>query len=112
RSRGERPAAPSIRPVPRAGRDLPLSFAQERLWFLDQLEPGSDSYVMPSALRFTGDLDPVSLAAGVGEIVRRHEALRTTFTTVQGRPRQVIAPPAASGWRSPVELPVIDVDRL
>ncbi len=80
--------APII-PAPRTG-PLPLSFAQQRLWFLDQLEPGSSLYNIPVALRVQGPLDAQVLARCLGEVVRRHEALRTTFAEAQGQPRQVI----------------------
>ncbi len=68
------PVAPALREAP-----LPLSFAQQRLWFIDQLEPGSPLYNMPVALRVEGPLDAAVLALCLGEIVRRHEALRTVF---------------------------------
>ncbi|HWN42639.1 MAG TPA: amino acid adenylation domain-containing protein, partial [Thermoanaerobaculia bacterium] len=67
-----------IPPLPRGG-ELPLSFAQERLWFLEQLDPGSPVYNMPFALRLVGRLDLPALQAALAEIVRRHEVLRTTF---------------------------------
>jgi amino acid adenylation domain-containing protein len=79
-----RPAAPQasglppIRPVPRDGR-LPLSFAQQRLWFFDRLAPASALYNMPTLLRIAGPLRTDALAAAVAEIVRRHESLRTVF---------------------------------
>ncbi|WP_288100270.1 condensation domain-containing protein, partial [Herbaspirillum sp.] len=69
-----------------------LSFAQQRLWFVDQFEPGSPMYNMPSAVRVSGRLDPAVLARTLNEIVRRHEALRTTFRNAAGRPVQEIAP--------------------
>src|SRR5688572_26820109 len=69
----------------------PLSFAQERLWFLDQLEPGSAAYNMPGAVWLEGDLNVVALERSLNEIVRRHEILRTTFPAESGRPVQVIA---------------------
>jgi non-ribosomal peptide synthetase component F/aryl carrier-like protein len=72
--------------------DHPLSFAQQRLWFLDQLEPGHLAYNVPIGLRLTGSLNVTALEQSLNEIVRRHEALRTTFATVEGRPIQVIAP--------------------
>ncbi|WP_420127106.1 amino acid adenylation domain-containing protein [Longimicrobium sp.] len=79
--------------VPRAHRDgAPLSFAQERLWFMDQLEPGSATYNISVARRLEGALDPAVLERALGEIVRRHEALRTVFREVDGSPVQVIAP--------------------
>src|SRR5262249_38666902 len=71
---------------------LPLSFAQRRLWFLDQLEPGSSAYNVPLAVRVRGDLRPDLLAAVLAEIVRRHEALRTVFASEGGEPSQVILP--------------------
>ncbi len=85
---------PPIRRVPRE-QPLRLSFAQERLWFLDQLEPGSASYNIPAAIRLTGALDAVALERALAAIFRRHEVLRTTFTAVDGRPTQVIHEGAA-----------------
>ncbi|MGH7928319.1 MAG: condensation domain-containing protein, partial [Candidatus Binatia bacterium] len=69
----------------------PLSFAQERLWFLDQLEPVSAVYNIARAFRLTGPLDVSALERSLNEIVRRHESLRTSFKSVAGSPRQVIA---------------------
>ncbi|HEV7519437.1 MAG TPA: amino acid adenylation domain-containing protein, partial [Thermoanaerobaculia bacterium] len=86
--------APPLVPV-RRDRDLPLSFAQERLWLIDQMQPGSAAYNMPAVLRLLGGLDPASLDATFTELVRRHEVLRTTFRAVGGRPVQVVHPPAA-----------------
>ena len=80
-----------IIPMPRDG-DLPLSFAQQRLWFLDQLEPNSSAYNFLSAQRLNGSLDIGALDQSLNEIVRRHEALRTTFSTVGGQPVQKISP--------------------
>ncbi|HEV2735407.1 MAG TPA: amino acid adenylation domain-containing protein, partial [Longimicrobiaceae bacterium] len=71
---------------------LPLSFAQERLWFLDRLQPGSPLYNIPAVLRLTGRLDERALERALGEIVARHEALRTVFREVDGAPVQVISP--------------------
>src|SRR5687767_15967976 len=77
--------------VPRVHRDgAPLSFAQERLWFLDRLEPGSATYNIPAARRLGGALDESALERSLSEIVRRHEALRTVFAEVDGAPVQVI----------------------
>ncbi|HSS48512.1 MAG TPA: amino acid adenylation domain-containing protein, partial [Thermoanaerobaculia bacterium] len=83
--------------------EMPLSFAQERLWFLDQLEPGGSSYSVPAPLRLEGRLDVAALEAALREEVRRHEALRTTFPEVDGRPVQRISPPPA------LLLPVVDL---
>jgi amino acid adenylation domain-containing protein len=83
--------------------ELPLSFAQQRLWFLDQLEPGSLSYNCAGLARFKGKLDVEALEKGINQIVQRHEALRTTFPSVNGVPRQVI-----SSMRS-IQLPVFDL---
>jgi amino acid adenylation domain-containing protein len=83
--------------IPRSeGREsAPLSFAQERLWVLDQLEPGGSAYNMPLAVRMRGHLNVAALEQSLGEILRRHEALRTTFVIEEDRPVQRIAPPAA-----------------
>jgi len=70
--------------------ELPLSFAQQRLWFIDRLEGGSSHYNIPSATRVRGDLDPVALRRALRTIVERHESLRTVFREVRGEPRQVI----------------------
>src|SRR5690349_10021865 len=71
---------------------FPLSFAQQRLWFLDRLVPDSPIYNLPVALQFQGKLDFVALEQTINEIVRRHESLRTTFATVDGQPVQVVTP--------------------
>ena len=70
---------------------LPLSFAQQRLWFLDQFEPGSPSYNLPIAMRLVGELNEVVLRRILNEIVRRHELLRTSFAMQDGAPVQIIA---------------------
>jgi amino acid adenylation domain-containing protein len=70
----------------------PLSFAQERIWFLHQLEPDAPVYNVPRALRLRGDLDPALLERAINEIVRRHDVLRTTFDLVDGVPQQIVAP--------------------
>ena len=97
--------APPILPVPRDG-DLPLSFAQQRLWFIDQLDPGNSVYNFPAALRLKGQLNVAALERSINEIVKRHETLRTTFVTVDGRPAQVIAPTVI------VTLPVLSLQEL
>jgi amino acid adenylation domain-containing protein/FkbM family methyltransferase len=82
---------PPITPVSRASA-LPLSFAQQRLWFLDQLEPGSTFYNSPAAVKLSGSLDVTALERTLNEIVRRHEVLRTTFSVHDGEPVQQIHP--------------------
>jgi amino acid adenylation domain-containing protein len=72
--------------------DLPLSFAQERLWFLDQLEPGSAVYNVCQAVRLTGVVEVGALERALNEVIRRHEVLRTNFVASEGRAIQVIAP--------------------
>jgi len=86
--------------------DLPLSFAQQRLWFIDQLDPGNSVYNFPVAVRLKGSLNLPALEQSLNEIVRRHEALRTTFSVVDGRPAQVIAA------RLDIELPIVDLEDL
>ena len=108
--------APPLAPLPaerRAAGDLPLSFAQQRLWFLDRLEPGSALYAMPAAFRARGPLRPARLARALDAVVARHEALRTTFPESAargGEPVQRIAPPPPVGPGVP--LPVVDLTAL
>ncbi len=80
---------PPIKPIARTD-DLPLSFGQQRLWFLYQLEGPSATYNIPAVLRLVGTLHRAALEEGLTEMVRRHESLRTTFATVSGKPHQVI----------------------
>ncbi|MCY1078721.1 non-ribosomal peptide synthetase [Archangium lansingense] len=95
----------SLPPLTRAPRTdaLPLSFAQQRLWFLDQLEPGSSAYNMPAALRLSGSLHVSSLQRSLSELLRRHESLRTSFRDTDGQPTQLISPAEA------FSLPVVDL---
>ncbi|HLL48570.1 MAG TPA: amino acid adenylation domain-containing protein, partial [Longimicrobiaceae bacterium] len=93
-------ALPPVVPVERRAA-LPLSFAQERLWFIDRLQPGGTFYNIPVALRLAGALDSAALERALGEVVRRHEALRTVFAESAGAPVQVIVPYA--GFTLPVE---------
>ncbi len=95
-------------PIERAPRDqpLPLSFPQERVWFLQQLSPDSLAYNFQMTLHFLGTLEVEVLRRALAEIVRRHEVLRTRFPAVDGQPVQVVEAP----WE--VELPVIDLRRL
>jgi amino acid adenylation domain-containing protein len=96
------PLAPTLRRSERPAH-VPLSFAQERLWFLEQLEPGTGRYNLPAAVSLRGELDTRALEWSLSEVVRRHEALRTTFPTHGGHPVQAIAAPRA------VELPCLDL---
>ncbi|HKV12157.1 MAG TPA: amino acid adenylation domain-containing protein, partial [Thermoanaerobaculia bacterium] len=104
-SEGAGEAAPAIRPVPREG-EIPLSFAQQRLWFLDQLAPGNPFYNLAGGVRLAGRLDVPALERSVRELVRRHETLRTGFAALAGRPVQRIVP------ELPVDLPVFDLSAL
>src|SRR2546423_603084 len=85
-------------------RDLKLSFAQQQLWLLDQVEPGDPTYSFTLARLLTGELNVSVLKLALTEIERRHETLRTTFTSVDGQPRQVIRAPAVS------QLQIIDLE--
>jgi amino acid adenylation domain-containing protein/non-ribosomal peptide synthase protein (TIGR01720 family) len=96
---------PALKSAERGG-EIPLSWAQERLWFLGELVPDNAFYIIPGALRIKGGLDVEALLKSFGEIVRRHEALRTTFLSIDGRPVQVI-----EDGRT-IELPVIDLSGL
>ena len=80
--------------IPRRGalERVPLSFAQQRLWLLDQFEPGSAVYNIPTAFQISGTLDVAILQKSLNEILKRHEALRTTFCAVDGEPVQLIMP--------------------
>jgi amino acid adenylation domain-containing protein len=95
------PAVP-VEPLPRRER-APMSFAQQRLWFVDRLAPGNTAYNNPVTIRLTGPLDVPALTASLEEIVRRHDILRTTFAVTDGEPLQIVGPP------EPVDLPVRDL---
>jgi amino acid adenylation domain-containing protein len=97
--------APPLVRRPRTG-PARLSFAQERLWFLDRLDPGSIAYNLPAVLRMIGALDVAALRATLAEIGRRHESLRTTFVAGGEGPRQVIAPVLE------IAVPVVDLGAL
>lgn len=98
--------APPIRRRDPSITQPPLSFAQQRLWFVEQLEPGNTAYNIPLGLKWNGPLNLAVFEKSVSEIVSRHETLRTTFANVNGEPVQVIAPPEK------VSLPVIDLSGL
>ncbi|MBV9774709.1 MAG: amino acid adenylation domain-containing protein, partial [Gemmatimonadetes bacterium] len=98
----------AVQPIPRRAvfSPVPLSMAQQRLWVLDQLEPGNAAYNMPMGVRLRGVLDLAALQRTMDELVARHEALRTTFAMVEGEPMQVVGEPA------PVEMPLLDLSNL
>lgn len=88
-----------LQPVPRDA-DLPLSFGQERLWFLHQLQPDVVAYNVPATVRLTeATLSRDALQRSLDALVQRHETLRTTFPTVDGRPRLVLAPASTLALR-------------
>ncbi len=106
-TRRERPGiqAPPLVPVPR-DQPLPLSFAQQRLWFIDQLTPGGVMYNVTGRIRLHGKTDPMVVAKALSELCRRQEVLRTRFPSIDGQPVQFIDPSAA------VDLPVSDLREL
>jgi amino acid adenylation domain-containing protein len=108
RETGGHGSVPAVVPVPR-DQPLPLSFSQERLWWLEQVEPGSPVFPMPLRARLRGPLDARALERSLQEIVARHEVLRTSYPAVDGRPVQRIAPlpllPA-------LVLPLVDLSSL
>jgi len=87
-------------------RKLPLSFAQERLWFLDQLEPDAAAYNIPTATLIEGQLNVEAMEKALNEVGKRHEALRTAFAVTKGEPTQVILPELS------LKLPVVDLSDL
>ncbi|HEX7239906.1 MAG TPA: AMP-binding protein, partial [Longimicrobiaceae bacterium] len=93
-------------PVETVEGDAPLSFAQERLWFLERLRPGSAAYNLAGGLRLRGALDVSALRRSLEEIVRRHETLRTVFAEVEGRPVQRVLPAGV------FPLPVVELSRI
>src|SRR5205085_670578 len=88
------------------GGPAPLSFAQERLWFLHQMEPEGAGYNMPRSIRLRGSLDAGALERALGALTERHESLRTTFRPVEQGAVQVVHPAA------PAHLPVLDLTGL
>ena len=96
---------PPLPPMPRESA-LPLSYAQQRLWFIAQLGVSGHAYHLLRVIRLCGHLQEVALAQSLQEIIRRHEILRTTFITIAGQPRQVIGP------ATPLPLPVVDLWEL
>ena len=99
---GRAPQADALIPVARAAQ-LPLSFAQERMWFIEQLEPHSPVHNIPMAFRLRGPLNVAILERSLNDVVRRHEVLRSSFGAIGGQPLQVLAPVAT------VKLTVVDL---
>ena len=87
---GQHRAAPIMRRAP--GQDPPLTYGQEQLWFIDQLQPGVTAYNLPVVLRLSGGVDEAVMERAIAEMVRRHETLRTTFRQAEGVPVQAVAP--------------------
>ena len=85
-------ARENIPAIEKVARDqaLPLSFPQQRLWFLEQLNPEANNYLIPSVLRLQGPLNSPALRTSLNKVIQRHEALRTTFTVSKGKPAQVV----------------------
>jgi amino acid adenylation domain-containing protein/non-ribosomal peptide synthase protein (TIGR01720 family) len=102
----QRIEAPPIVPVTRDGTLIPLSFAQQRLWFLDQLEPNSSFYNLPESVKLRGRVNIELLERSLNEIVRRHESLRTIFKVVDGQPVQWILPELT------IQIPIINLECL
>jgi amino acid adenylation domain-containing protein len=96
---------PPLSPRDEAG-PAPLSFAQQRLWFMDRLEPGSPFYVLFNAVRLSGELEVAALRQALDEVVRRHESLRTAFVDGAQGPLQVVHP------ARPLDVPLIDLQAL
>ncbi|MEG4076432.1 condensation domain-containing protein, partial [Microcoleus sp. Pol14D5] len=104
-AKGQSVLSEPLVPIARS-EDIPLSFAQQRLWFLDQLQPNSPFYNIPVVLRLFGQLNIAALQNSINEIIGRHEALRTNFATVEGEPIQAIA--STHSW----ELQVVSLLHL
>lgn len=85
---------------------LPVSFSQERLWFLSQMEPDSTAYVISLGVRMQGKLNVRAFERSINEIVRRHEVLRTIFKESAGRPEQVVLPPTG------ITFPLVNLQEL
>src|SRR5438045_6836915 len=105
RLRGEKisSSVPALVRVPRNGAGLPLSYGQQRLWFIDQLTPGRSAYNIPGGMRLEGPLNVDALRKSLEEVTRQHESLRTRFIAVKGEPQQVIDEKVI------LEIPIVDL---
>nr|ABL74939.1 TlmVII [Streptoalloteichus hindustanus] len=92
--------------IPRHEGTPPLSYAQERFWLLHQFHPDDNAYNIPLAIRLRGELDPAALRQAIGQVIRRHDVLRTRYVTRRGRPEPVVDPAAAP------DLPLVDLTGL
>ena len=106
--KGKHKPASEPQVIPRRSQEgpTPLSFAQHRLWLIDQMESGNHFYNVPVAVRLKGVLNVPALQQTLSEIIRRHESLRTNFVTVDGQPMQNIE------VARPAQLPVLDLSAL
>ncbi|NEQ88156.1 MAG: non-ribosomal peptide synthetase, partial [Moorea sp. SIO2I5] len=95
-----------IKPIERNGNPPPLSFAQQRLWFIEKMGLSSNAYNMALTLHLVGKLDCIALEKSINQIIARHETLRTTFSEIDGTPVQIIQPPFE------LELPKKDLSEL
>jgi len=105
RERKSKPDPFSIKPVARDG-ELPLSFTQEWLWLINQVNPESAAYTLPSAVRLQGALETEPLERSISKVVRRHEVLRASFPDVDGRATQIIEPAV------PIKLSIVDLSEM
>jgi amino acid adenylation domain-containing protein len=103
KEKGMQTASLPIMPRSRVSNHAPLSYAQQRMWFLNQLEPGSTVYNVNTIIPIAPSLSVEAIEKSLNEIIRRHESLRTTFPSVEGEPQQVISPEYV------MELPVVDI---
>jgi len=106
KGRATSPSLHAILPAARESEAFPLSFAQQRLWFIEQVEPGNAAYHIATAIRLEGALQVALLEQSFAHLLRRHESLRTTFHLQQGQPVQVIHPAA------PFYIPLVDLRSL
>ncbi|HKG80818.1 MAG TPA: condensation domain-containing protein, partial [Pyrinomonadaceae bacterium] len=106
--RGQESSSPGTKRIQRRNEPglVPLAFAQERLWFLEQYYPETSLYNIPAAYPFQGPLNVDALRASLNDLVRRHESLRTTFISKDGKPLQFIAPELV------LDVPLIDFSQF
>ena len=104
------PKTREVETIPRRGdSQAPLSYAQQRIWFLDQMDPGDRAYNVPAAIRLSGKLDVAALQRSLEEIAKRHESLRTVFSLIDGKAVQIVAEPEGRAL-SLIDLSELDHD--